>query len=133
MHNKKDGTCYLCMMLHGDDSRKTVLQEHHVFRGTANRKLSEKYGLKVYLDIDHHLTGPEAVHMNTKVAILLMQEGQKAFEKRYPDLDFLEIFGKNYLESDDRPRQQALQEPAAAAGQGIQKIDGVSGMGDGWR
>lgn len=132
MHNKKDGTCYLCMMLHDDDSIKEVRQEHHIFGGTANRKLSERYGLKVYLCLDHHLTGPEAVHKDVKIAILLKQDGQRAFRKRYPNMNFMKIFGKNYL-TDDEPRQQACIEPAAAAGEGVQKIDGVSGMDEGWR
>lgn len=46
---------------------------------------------------DHHLYGPEAVHKNAEVAKILHREGQKAFERTYPDLDFREIFGKNYL------------------------------------
>lgn len=133
MHDKRDRTCYLCMKLYDDDSIKAVLQEHHIFGGTANRKLSEKYGLKVYLCLAHHLTGPEAVHKDAKVAILLKQEGQRTFERIFSNLDFMKIFGKNYLTDEDRPRQQAYKEPAAAAGGGVQGIDGVSGMGDGWR
>ena len=27
----------------------------------------------------------------------IRKEGQRAFERTYPDLDFREIFGKNYL------------------------------------
>lgn len=132
MHDKKDGTCYLCMMLHNDDSIKEVRQEHHIFGGTANRKLSERYGLKVYLCLNHHLAGTEAVHKDAKVAILLKQKGQRTFEERFPDLDFMKIFGKNYL-TDDEPRQQACIEPAAAAGGRVQEINGVSGMDEGWR
>lgn len=132
MHDKKEGTCYLCMKLHDDDSVKAVRQEHHVFGGTANRKLSEKYGLKVYLCLAHHLTGPEAVHKDAKVAILLKKEGQRAFQKRYTDMDFMKIFGKNYLTDEDEPRQQAYKEPAAAAGRGVKKIDGISDIGEGW-
>lgn len=65
--------------------------------GTANRKLSEKYGLKVYLCPGHHLYGPEAVHSNAAVAELLHKEAQKSFIRAYPDLDFRAIFGRNYL------------------------------------
>lgn len=133
MQDKKDGQCYLCRLLHKDHGIKRKREEHHVLGGTANRKLSEKYGLKVYLDPDHHQYGPEAVHKNKEVALLLKREAQKAFIRAYQDLDFREIFGKNYLALDEQPRQQVLQEPAAAAGQGIQKIDGVSGMGTEWR
>lgn len=70
--------------------------------GTANRRLSEKYGLKVWLDPDHHLYGPEAVHKNAEVAERLHKEAQKAFEKAYPDMDFMQIFGKNYLTENER-------------------------------
>lgn len=102
MQSKDSGQCYLCRLLHNDYGIKPVRQEHHVMGGMANRRLSEKYGLKVYLDPDHHLYGPEAVHKNAEVADLLKKEAQKAFEKTYPDLDFMEIFGKNYLTENER-------------------------------
>ena len=92
----KDQTCYLCGKLNQDYGRKRVLHEHHVFGGTANRTLSEKYGLKVWLCVDHHLTGPEAVHQNADIMRMLRRDGQRAFETVYPDLDFVKIFGKNY-------------------------------------
>lgn len=100
MHDK-DGTCYLCVLLHQNSSpRKT--QEHHVIFGTANRKQSEKYGLKVHLCLEHHEHGKEAVHMNAQIALILKKEAQKCFERTYPNLSFLEIFGKNYLDDGDR-------------------------------
>lgn len=105
MH-EKDGTCYLCIRLHDDYSPK-LIQEHHVIFGTANRKLSEKYGLKVYLCLAHHEHGIEAVHMNAEIALILKKEAQKCFEEKYPDLSFLGIFGKNYL--DDEERQQSVK------------------------
>ena len=83
MQDKESGQCYLCRLLHKDYAIKRNREEHHVMGGIANRKLSEKYGLKVYLDPDHHRNGQEAVH--------------KAFMRTYPELDFREIFGKNYL------------------------------------
>lgn len=102
MQNNDIGQCYLCRLLHNDYSIKSVREEHHVMGGTANRRLSEKYGLKVYLDPDHHRNGPEAVHKNAEVAELLHKEAQKAFERTYPDLDFQRIFGKNYLTENER-------------------------------
>ncbi len=102
MQDKEAGQCYLCRLLHGDYSIKPVRQEHHVMGGTANRRLSEKYGLKVWLDPDHHLYGPEAVHKNAEVAEILHKEAQQAFERTYPDLDFQKIFGKNYLTENER-------------------------------
>lgn len=97
MQDKESGQCYLCRLLHNDYGIKRIREEHHVMGGVANRKLSEKYGLKVYLDLAHHRHGPEAVHKNAEVANLLKKEAQKVFTRTYPDLDFREIFGKNYL------------------------------------
>lgn len=102
MQNKETGQCYLCRLLHNDYSIKPVRQEHHVMGGVANRRLSEKYGLKVYLDPGHHLYGTEAVHKNAEVAKILHKEAQKAFERTYPDLSFREIFGKNYLTENEK-------------------------------
>ena len=31
LHNRENGTCYLCMKLHNDYRRHPVLQEHHIF------------------------------------------------------------------------------------------------------
>lgn len=97
LHNKKDRTCYLCMMLHGDDSRKDNLHEHHVIHGWANRRLSEKYGLKVYLCIYHHEIGKEAVHQNAEINQMLREQAQRAFEDQWPEEDFTKVFGKNYI------------------------------------
>lgn len=110
MHNKADGTCYLCMLLHNDDSPKMVREEHHAPFGRGIRRISEKYGLKVYLCIPHHQhdAGKEAVHRNATVRRMLDKEAQKAFEQRYPDKDFRKIFGKNYL--DDAERQQSCKQ-----------------------
>ena len=95
MHSKEDGTCYLCMMLNSDYQRRDNLEEHHVFMGPLKR-LSEKYGIKVYLCHEHHTGGKEAVHVNYETCRRLQAEGQQAFERAYPDKDFLKIFGKNY-------------------------------------
>lgn len=93
----KDRTCYLCRKLNGDMSQKRDIHEHHVFGGTARRTLSEQYGLKVYLCPAHHLTGPDAVHRNARIMAMVRKDGQEAFERCYPELDFREIFGKSYL------------------------------------
>ena len=60
------------------------------------KRLSEKYGIKVYLCHEHHTGGKEAVHVNYETCRRLQAEGQQAFERAYPDKDFLKIFGKNY-------------------------------------
>lgn len=97
MHNKQDGTCYLCMLLHGDYSRKTVLEEHHVMEGTANRRLSERYGLKVYLDPQHHRFSGESPHRNAEIKEMLHREAQKAFEEKFSHEEWVKVFVRNYI------------------------------------
>lgn len=72
------------------------LESHHIFGG-PNRKLSEKYGLKVNLCHYCHNEPPNGVHHNRERMEWLKQQGQKKFNEVYPDLDFRAIFGKNYL------------------------------------
>jgi hypothetical protein len=83
-------------MLHNDIGYKKT-QEHHAIFGTGNRKLSEKYGLKVYLCLNHHINGKEAVHQNHTNALLIQQAAQITFERRYDHQKWMQTFGKNYL------------------------------------
>lgn len=89
----KDGTCFLCMLLEGDYGRK-ITEEHHIFGGNPNRRLSEQYGLKAYLCPVHHREGPKAVHKNREMDIILKKIGKTQFERYYPNRDFARIFGK---------------------------------------
>ncbi|MBR0149470.1 MAG: hypothetical protein IJM23_09835 [Lachnospiraceae bacterium] len=101
MHDKRDGTCYLCMAA-GDYTRKTILEEHHAIHGTANRRLSEKWGLKVYLCPAHH----RRIHDSKdgrKDDLYIQRAAQDAFRERYPHEDFRQIFGKNILADDTLP------------------------------
>lgn len=70
---------------------------HHVFFGTSNRKWSDKYGLVVPLCYEHHRGSDLSPHFNKKFDLELKKHAQEQFQKKYPDLDFREIFGKNYL------------------------------------
>lgn len=86
--NKEE--CYLC------GGRAT--EEHHVLKGTANRKLSEKYGLKVYLCHVCHRTGKHAVHNDRETDLRLIRTAQKIFEIQVGSReDFIRIFGKSYI------------------------------------
>lgn len=111
MH-QKDGTCYLCMKLEGNDFPHLITQEHHVIFGTSNRKLSEKYGLKVYLCLEHHLTGKNAVHNNAEVRKMLCIDAENRFEEKYPDISFREVFGKSWkpriysVKSENKTREE---------------------------
>lgn len=70
---------------------------HHVFYGTANRKLSDKYGMVIGLCYNHH-TGQMGVHHgNKELDLKVKRMAQRRFEEVYPELSFLAVFGRNYL------------------------------------
>lgn len=92
--------CYLCRKMLGTDADlpDRYLEEHHVVFGTANRKKSEQYGLKVYLCHFHHTGGVYAsVHRNKKIADELCEEAQRCFERSHSRKEWMREFGKNYL------------------------------------
>jgi hypothetical protein len=100
LHDKTEGTCFLCKKLHDDWARKSTT-EHHVIHGTAGRQQAEKYGLKVYLCFQHHgsMTG-EDVHrpdLNNYDQILRVI-AQKKWEAEIGSReDWIRIFGKSNL------------------------------------
>ena len=74
------------------------VQIHHVFFGTANRKMSDQYALIVPLCESHH-TGAEGVHRFRNTDLKLKQMGQQAFENHYGSREvFIKTFGRNYLD-----------------------------------
>jgi len=94
---RKDGTCYLCKKLYmGDWIQPT--HEHHIMFGSADRKLSEHYGLKVYLCLGHHEMSKEAVHEDKEMNLILRRDAERAFIKKYSFEKWMEVFGKNYLD-----------------------------------
>lgn len=82
-----------CMVCHNANA-----EEHHVFFGTANRKLSEKYGLKVYLCTEHH-RGTRGVHGREGKTLdtYLKELAQSRFEEKESREKFRQIFGISYL------------------------------------
>ena len=81
--------CFLSGSLEG-------LERHHIYGG-ANRRNSAKYGLWVWLRHDLHNEPPDGVHFNIDNNRILQRIGQRTFELRYPDEDFIKIFGRNFL------------------------------------
>ena len=72
------------------------LELHHCIYGTANRKLSDKYGLVVWLCKPHH-TGSAGVHRNKILDDKLKKYAQERFEAVYGEnTSFREVFGRNY-------------------------------------
>ncbi|MEW4411551.1 hypothetical protein [Clostridium sp. AN503] len=107
--------CFLC-------GRCGQLEEHHIFGGNPNRKLSEKYGLKVHLCCRCHRDNREGVHGNREKMDHLHWTGQQAFERTHSRDDFIRIFGKNYLDEEkvgNMPEQESAKRKQDANLNGI--------------
>lgn len=85
------GRCYLC-------GARGFTHEHHVFPGTARRKLSEEHGLKVYLCPSCHTR----IHEDEAFARILKKHTEKMWmvENDKGIEDFIAVFGKNYIEEE---------------------------------
>lgn len=85
------GKCYMC-------GKIGFTHEHHIFPGTANRRLSEEHGLKVYLCPHCH----ELMHSDEQFALILKRHGEKMWmlENKRTIEDFIKVFGKNYIEEE---------------------------------
>lgn len=96
----KKGVCFMCM-------RYGPTEVHHIFGGTANRRLSEEDGLWVYLCPDCHNRPPNGVHFNKENMKRLHFWGQVKWEENQISKNgmtdeeartaFMERYGKNYL------------------------------------
>ena len=83
-----EGVCFLCKKI-------GPTEVHHVF-SAANRNKSTQYGCVCHLCWNCH-QGPKGVHYNQSLWNKLKALTQAEFEATFPDLDFLKIFGRNYL------------------------------------
>ena len=72
---------------------------HHVYEGTGRRKISDRYGLTVYLCARHHNMSNEGIHFNKKLDNYVKRWAQKTAMNHYgwSIEEFIKIFGKNYL------------------------------------
>ena len=71
------------------------LEKHHCFGG-ANRTNSEKFGLTIWLCLEHH-RGNTGVHFDRELADMVHRHAQTIFEKEHSREAFMGFFGKNYL------------------------------------
>lgn len=86
-----DPECLIC---------KTTLNlhRHHVFYGTGNRQISDKYGCWVYLCVRHHNMSSKGVHYDSEYDKKLKRECQLKWEELYGTReDFIKTFGRSYL------------------------------------
>ena len=84
-----DRACYFCGRLNG-------LEKHHVFAGVANRKVSETYGLWVWLCHNCH-TGQAGAQYDKEKNLKLKQDAQMAFQTYFGRKVWMQIIRKNYL------------------------------------
>ena len=76
--------CWECGQTHS-------LQNHHCYGGTGNRPISDKYGLTVYLCIEHHL-GDTGVEHNKELRDRLQEYAMQEFIKVYSTKLFYQKF-----------------------------------------
>lgn len=83
--------------------RTDNLHEHHVFFG-KNRKLSEQYGLKIWICSELHNMGDYGIHgkYGHELDLNIKQQVQRIAMDHYKWTvrDFVRIFGRNYIEED---------------------------------
>lgn len=99
-----DGSyCYLCAYCWGDFTPKQT-ECHHIFPGTALRRISEENGFTVRLCRKHHEgdeTGSEfAVHRPDKnvYSIALQRECQMEYEKTHSREEWMALMGRSYVD-----------------------------------
>lgn len=86
--------CYICNAPEG-------LHQHHIFEGTANRAMSDKFGCWVWLCGYHHNLSNEGVHKNKPFEISLKKHCQEKWESLFGSrVDFIKTFGKSYIWED---------------------------------
>lgn len=70
------------------------LDVHHVYHGSANRKIADKEGCWVWLRHDIHM---QLHDKDKKLDRYLQEECQKKYEETHTREEFRKKFGKSYL------------------------------------
>ena len=85
--------CFIC--------HRTPVEIHHIVFGTANREISDKFGLVVPLCPYHHREGPTAVHADYRANKYFKKLAQERFDAVYGDkYTWRELFGKEWFEDE---------------------------------
>lgn len=82
--------CYIC-------GSYDWIEEHHIFFGNPNRKISDKNGFTVRLCHWCHTEEPNGVHKNRKNDLWLKKLCQMAYEENHSREEFVSLIGKSYL------------------------------------
>ena len=84
-----DKQCFLCGL-------ETCLERHHVLAGVANRKISEKEGLWLWLCHGCHV-GTDGAQYDSEKNLFLKQQAQIAYEQTHSREQWMMLIRKNYL------------------------------------
>ena len=76
------------------------VQRHHIFFGSANRRLADQDGYWVPLCQRHH-TGRDGVHFNRELDLTLKRSAQEHYERTHTREQFIERYGRSYIYEDD--------------------------------
>lgn len=87
---QKEKECFMC-------DRTDDLELHHIFFGTANRKVSDEHGFTVWLCAFHHRNSRMSAHRNREVDLALKRVAQTVYENDHSREEFMELIGRNYL------------------------------------
>ena len=87
----KDKKCFFC-------GNTQNLHVHHCISGTANRKKSEQYGLKIYVCHHHHNLAKKSIHQDESMNLQVKRFAQQYFLDNIGDMAlWLKEFGKSWL------------------------------------
>lgn len=88
---QREKACYIC-------GTTLNLHLHHIFYGTANRKLSDADGCVIYLCQSHH-TGALGIHNYRKLDLTIKARCQIEWQRQNNKTieDFIKRYGKSYL------------------------------------
>ena len=82
--------CYVC-------GKPRPLETHHVFHGTANRRLADEDGMVVALCPLCH-RGYLGVHNNAELDLRLKQDAERVWIARYGTKeDFIRRYGRSWI------------------------------------
>lgn len=87
------GTEKICYLT----GRTDGLHRHHIYYGSALRRVSDKYGFWVWLIPELHNLSKNGVHFNKELDLKIKQDCQKAYEKDRTREEFMKLIGKSYL------------------------------------
>lgn len=77
--------------------RTDHLHKHHIFGG-GRRKISEKWGLWIWLTGEYHNLSSHGIHFDAKLDRLVKTQCQQRFEELHGHGQWMKVIGKNYRE-----------------------------------